>query len=1254
MRDTLGESLRKLKWMKIRKHRMTMILLVLSLVVSVDVFWSLRQPGLTMAGDASCGILEHSHDEECRTHVFTCQLEENSGHTHEDACYGEQSLICSLSEGGHIHDEVCFEEEVLICSLSEEFHTHDETCFGEIPLICGLPEDGGHTHDEETCWEWVTTCGYEEHTHSIECYADKSADVENMLDWQEMFAAYPYTGNLREDLVGIAHTQVGYSESVMNFELGYDGERRGYTRYGAWYGTPYRDWSAAFVSFCLNYAGADPMETPGNTGADSMALLWDSLSKFAPAGTYTPVPGDLAFFTDNTVGIVAEVQNATAYVIQGDVDDAVCGTIVFLDDSCISGWGVTEGTVPMKMKPAEVKKPEGTQFSDISNGPVVVVYAGDGGETEQPMMRFALRTMEADDPGESGTGNTGTVSGGFIDLVAYLEEKGGSHSFVLLDENNQALETDGDGNYIVQTETGYKLTLSIKNPEGFIPGSYLYQLPDGLKVDGGTGTLILNETEDVGTWVVTEDGLITLNFSDEIKSFSELTISATMGIMFPEVRDPIDFDGKITVTIEKPQDPEVTTILNKWGSQGKEGTDKPDNSKIYWTINIIGQKGSQIPGSVLTDKLATGEYISPQHYTASDIENGLRFGVSVVNPETGAEQSWHEWTIYADDPNLTWNDDGWYYTIPDTAVCKYCGEIELGNNGWSYLINFSSTPDFTGTAGIFNYVNHVEVDGQTWDAWTSFSHGVPEAHVAKTGSFIGDADAGSFLWEFQVVIPGMQAGQKADHFWYIIDNMVVTDRDGHVFRTVTNDANKATVTAKYQGAVFNVPRIQDAAEDDRFAWHNQWSSESNGVNYGRALNLLCRCECTEENCPYWIDGRCSYEYWYQADNGNWYRKNFCQCWTATEAVELTFSYETEDLHAVEAYGSLDGVLHNEVTLYNIPPEKDAVNHGSAQTSVPIPDMFEKTLIEDFDGYTAHYRITVNEAKLALTNGSPLVIHDMMVDTLAFISGSLVITTEDANGNTETLKQGEDFTVTYDGTGGETDKYGKPLHVLEVTILRPQPVMYILDYDTTLIIPEGATQVKYSNSATISLWGDKVTDDSVEKIYADINIAARSYQVEMYKTCSLTGEPLGGATFGLYNAQGGLITTDVTDANGELLFRTNIVDGIVLREHVLYYMQELKAPPGDQLDDTKYWFCFCNEPGDSCEECEAVMAGEDAFRIPDEEIGKVHMANERISYNLPATGGIGIYPIVMVSVIFIITPLIYGLIRRCKRERRKIG
>ena len=88
MQDILSESLMKLKKKRVRRTRMLAILLVLSLIVSLDVFWSLRQPGLTLAGNADCGITEHTHDKSCINGDTPCELTE---HVHTIECYSDET-----------------------------------------------------------------------------------------------------------------------------------------------------------------------------------------------------------------------------------------------------------------------------------------------------------------------------------------------------------------------------------------------------------------------------------------------------------------------------------------------------------------------------------------------------------------------------------------------------------------------------------------------------------------------------------------------------------------------------------------------------------------------------------------------------------------------------------------------------------------------------------------------------------------------------------------------------------------------------------------------------------------------------------------------------------------------------------------------------------------------------------------------------------------------------------------------------------
>ena len=279
----------------------------------------------------------------------------------------------------------------------------------------------------------------------------------------------------------------------------------------------------------------------------------------------------------------------------------------------------------------------------------------------------------------------------------------------------------------------------------------------------------------------------------------------------------------------------------------------------------------------------------------------------------------------------------------------------------------------------------------------------------------------------------------------------------------------------------------------------------------------------------------------------------------------------------------------------------------------------------------------------------------MTQTLAYIQGSLVITSEDANGNITTLQQGVDYNINYDGTGNETNENGESVHVLDIVILHPQPVKYVLNYDATVIIPPGTTQaIKYDNSAKITLWGQEITDTTVEKVFADINISAKSYKVQLFKMDTKTGAPLYGAKFGLYNEHGGLITTKVSGVDGELNFQTNITEGIVLRDHVLYYVQELKAPDRYRLDETPHWFCFCDTSDEHCDVCQEILADVDGLRIPHDTPTKMKISNEMMGDILPATGGFGQSLWIFGGLGLMLTSLISGYILRRKRERRGDG
>ncbi|MCD7752896.1 MAG: leucine-rich repeat protein [Lachnospiraceae bacterium] len=213
-------------------------------------------------------------------------------------------------------------------------------------------ESSTHVHTA-ACYQKVLVCTLEEHTHTVECLSDVTADVETAEDWEATLPS-ELSDDWAEAVVAVAQSQFGYTESIANFTLADDGEtHQGYTRYGAWAGNAYGDWNAMFASFCLHYAGISTEDFPESTGAYAWTVKLQELGLYADAASYTPVSGDLVFFdTDedgkiDRVGIVISVieEPAQLTVIEGDyaadadTADAVCANQYALNDACLIGFG---------------------------------------------------------------------------------------------------------------------------------------------------------------------------------------------------------------------------------------------------------------------------------------------------------------------------------------------------------------------------------------------------------------------------------------------------------------------------------------------------------------------------------------------------------------------------------------------------------------------------------------------------------------------------------------------------------------------------------------------------------------------------------------------------------------------------------------------------------------------------------------------------------------------------------------------------
>lgn len=211
-----------------------------------------------------------------------------------------------------------------------------------------LPYEFEMEYDEEL-YELVMICEKEEHTHSLACYSDPEADLENEEDWLRTIPQL--SGDLPRDIVAIAESQVEYRESTKNYQVEGVDTIKGYTRYGQWYGNPYGDWSGMFASFCMSYAGVEdaPMDADCSVLAEKLRGTVPGLYK--EKGEYEPNPGDLVFLSGKegngeSVAIVKDVtkndqgEAERIVVIEGDSHDKVGYQTYSTAAAEIEGYGL--------------------------------------------------------------------------------------------------------------------------------------------------------------------------------------------------------------------------------------------------------------------------------------------------------------------------------------------------------------------------------------------------------------------------------------------------------------------------------------------------------------------------------------------------------------------------------------------------------------------------------------------------------------------------------------------------------------------------------------------------------------------------------------------------------------------------------------------------------------------------------------------------------------------------------------------------
>lgn len=626
----------------------------------------------------SCGIEEdgqHTHTDACCTAELRCGETEDPGHTHGGDCYSRDVICCQEESEGHAHSDACREEiRTLTCELEEDgviaeelvltctkpevtAHTHTDACYeitededgNEIrTLICTELEILEHVHTAECAGVEYKTgsliCTDEEHVHSLICYADPTADLEYAELWERSIDGVVLSGDAAADLVAIAETQIGYAESVKNYIVLEDGATiKGYTRYGQWADDPYGEWNTYFVEFCLHYTGIDAASFPRETAEKTWIEVLTEAGYFTEA-EYSPKAGDLIFVEVSGaeyVGVVSGV-SSDGYVtaIFGDYHNEVRKDTFSAGDFDIVGYAVMSDEI--------------AALESIIDDPLIPKINADSSETTEPEAEVdmfclsATITIELDEgeivDNESSTrtyfsatyaadGDTSAELSGtdmtdlITDIVVYHKTTSWGATWKELTEGEKV--QDGD---LIRFAIEYEIpggTLSANNK------TIYYQLPVAGITQTKSGVVVNDNGEEVGTYTISESGLITITFHEHYveENASGVVINGVINFDSTVEELDTDHDGKIDLDFSDSESVEISieqTIRDDL-TVTKTASEANEDGTITYTITVSSENGTA-QDVILSDWMSNVTY----HGDFRVLKNNVDVTNTFTAPTAGA------------------------------------------------------------------------------------------------------------------------------------------------------------------------------------------------------------------------------------------------------------------------------------------------------------------------------------------------------------------------------------------------------------------------------------------------------------------------------------------------------------------------------------------------------------------------------------------------------------------------------------------
>lgn len=519
------------------------------------------------------------------------------------------------------------------------------------------------------------------------------------------------------------------------------------------------------------------------------------------------------------------------------------------------------------------------------------------------------------------------------------------------------------------------------------------------------------------------------------------------------------------------------------------------------------------------------------------------------------------------------------------------------------------------------------------DGVIEFEPAGQEGTVEKSGEINSD---GNLEWSVTVRLPGWQGSGNNYRHWHLWDSL-------SGFGSKITDGN---VEITYGGQTYILHSTDNADPADEIAYYIT-NDSTQGASYLYFVSRKSSHSCSES----------------ASNRPGGLPEGWCTDWVLREDAVVNIKYT--DLSFVYGNGNWPS---NQVRLENEEGYQDF-----AYCILQFPKPVSKESLED-----GTFLITVNPKKVEevtnadgsnvsegiidLSGNGPIVIRDKMSSGMVYRLGSMAITAVDEEGVEQILIQGQDYQLEI----SEEDDG----QVMEITLLHPGKYEYRITYG--VLLESGQTGDSYKNTATVEIFGKEFTAEDSKQFFTS---TAEEYVLSIHKTDQDDPERVvPGAAYGIFSSQGELLSTVVTDENGDAQFTGKPSEGFILSDNMLYYLEETAAPEGYQVSGTRYWFYYSSSDKEIVDSLIDTARFEGFYRdsdvladpIPNRGYTEtpvsgsdtdivaepIQVQDQRIWYELPETGSTGTRMYTIAGLLLTGSAVTALYREKCKKRRNK--